>query len=189
MTHLILPNSTITVRKMRFTNNKGDLYDRALLERIGGFGSKRFRVAGEDIDLCLRIRAAGRTVLQAPPILEHLEGSHARGRKNFLRKQLQYSEAQGALKRIWRSRYPLPRWNAVTKGLLYILQLLWPTPLRWLSALAFLAILGSIAIAVHRASGLLSNRELLAVPFLRIGADLCNIAGFLHGYLTGRQSF
>ena len=175
-------------RRVRFTNNKGDLYDRALLNRIGGFGSAHFRVAGEDADLCLRIRAAGRHVIQAPPILEHLEGSHARGLKNFLRKQLQYSDAQGALKRIWGSGYRLQPWNTVTKTAAYLLQLAWPTLLWPLAGLGLLAILAGIATTLRRGRGLLPLRELAQLPLLRIAADACNILGFWHGLLTGRQS-
>ncbi|HLD78904.1 MAG TPA: glycosyltransferase family 2 protein, partial [archaeon] len=80
-------------------NNKGDLYRKAALKAVGGFGSARFRVAGEDQDLSLRLRRAGWKLLLAPGLLLHLEGSHSRAAAAFFKKQLQYSEARGAMKR------------------------------------------------------------------------------------------
>lgn len=83
---------------VRTVNNKGDLYRKAALRAVGGFGSAHFRVAGEDHDLSLRLRAAGWSLALAPGMLFHLEGSHSRGPRAFFKKQLQYSEARGALR-------------------------------------------------------------------------------------------
>ena len=51
------------------------LYPRALLERLGGFDE--IAVAGEDVDLSLRARAAGATVVAAPDaVVYHAIESH-----------------------------------------------------------------------------------------------------------------
>ncbi len=180
-------------------NNKGDLYRRTALKAVGGFGSKRFRVAGEDQDLSLRLRSAGWKLLLAPGLLFHLEGSHSRGSKAFFKKQLQYSEARGAMKRIYGSAFSLGRGNKwksdaftlarnflrtePTKLVLYALLL---TPLWPLAALLILALTAARAWHLRR---LLSASELALFFPVRILGDLCNITGFVRGYLTGRQQF
>ena len=180
-------------------NNKGDLYRKAALKAVGGFGSARFRVAGEDQDLSLRLRRAGWNLLLAPGLLLHLEGSHSRAAAAFFKKQLQYSEARGAMKRIYGSAFTLGRgekrdqsswnklrlalWSEVTKLILYALLL---TPLWLPAAVAILLLTGARAWQLRR---LLSPGELARFFPVRVAGDLCNIAGFVRGYLTGRQSW
>jgi GT2 family glycosyltransferase len=72
------------------------------LEAIGGF-DPRFRIAGDDVDICWRLQEQGWTVGFSPGavVWHHRRGS-VRG---YLKQQFEYGKAEALLERKWPERY------------------------------------------------------------------------------------
>jgi len=77
-------------------------FHRAALEQIGGF-DPRFRVAGDDVDLCWRIQDAGGTLGFSPAALVWHRAR--RSVPAYLRQQAGYGRAEALLERKWPDRY------------------------------------------------------------------------------------
>src|SRR5918996_2311687 len=77
-------------------------FRRSALEAIGGF-DPRFRTAGDDVDVCWRLRDAGGTLGFSPAALvwHHRRGSV----RAYLRQQMGYGRAEALLERKWPERY------------------------------------------------------------------------------------
>ena len=77
-------------------------FRKAALEEIGGF-DERFRVAGDDVDVCWRLQEAGRTLgFSAGAVVMHRRRDSVR---RYLRQQYGYGEAEALLERKWPTRY------------------------------------------------------------------------------------
>jgi GT2 family glycosyltransferase len=77
-------------------------FRKSALEEIGGF-DERFRVAGDDVDVCWRLQESGRTLgFSAGAVVMHRRRDSV-GR--YLRQQYGYGEAEALLERKWPSRY------------------------------------------------------------------------------------
>jgi len=77
-------------------------FRKAALEEVGGFDS-RFRVAGDDVDLCWRLRARGWTLGFTPSaVVWHHRRSSVRA---FWRQQRGYGVAEALLERKWPEKY------------------------------------------------------------------------------------
>ena len=75
---------------------------RSSLEAIGGF-DERFRVAGDDVDVCWRLTDAGqRLAFSAGAVVLHRRRATIRG---YLRQQRGYGRAEAHLERKWPERY------------------------------------------------------------------------------------
>ncbi|HLB20479.1 MAG TPA: glycosyltransferase, partial [Solirubrobacteraceae bacterium] len=73
----------------------------ALLD-IGGF-DERFRVAGDDVDVCWRLQESGRTLgFSAGAVVMHRRRDSVR---RYLKQQYGYGKAEALLERKWPSRY------------------------------------------------------------------------------------
>jgi GT2 family glycosyltransferase len=81
------------------------------LEEIGGF-DERFRVAGDDVDVCWRLQEAGwKLGFSAGAVVMHHRRASVRG---YLRQQFGYGKAEALLERKWPERYNRAgssRWN------------------------------------------------------------------------------
>jgi len=165
-------------------DDKGDLYRREAIEQIGGFGSEKFFRAGEDIYLRIRLANAGWRFRVAPTYIYHNHGSNQEDFGDFLRKNLEYSEAKGANKRIHGSDHEIGWWNEATKTLLYGLAVIPQTAIAGVS-LVVAKLLYQIWTKRHDEYGL----AILVLPFVLAVADLMNIVGFWKGYLTGQQTW
>lgn len=77
-------------------------FRRSALERVGGFDS-RFRIAGDDVDLCWRLRDAGGTLGFSPSatVWHHRRSSV----RTYLRQQRGYGRAEALLERKWPQKY------------------------------------------------------------------------------------
>jgi GT2 family glycosyltransferase len=75
---------------------------RDALEAIGGF-DPRFRIAGDDVDVCWRLQAEGGTLGFSPAatVWHHRRDSV----RAYLKQQYQYGKAEGLLERKWPERY------------------------------------------------------------------------------------
>jgi GT2 family glycosyltransferase len=77
-------------------------FRREALEAVGGF-DPRFRVAGDDVDVCWRLQATGHTVgFCAGAVVFHHRRDSLRG---YVRQQYEYGKAEGLLARKWPGRY------------------------------------------------------------------------------------
>ena len=73
-----------------------------VLEAVGGF-DERFRVAGDDVDLCWRLQKAGRTLgFSAGAVVMHRRRDSIR---RYLRQQYGYGKAEALLERKWPTHY------------------------------------------------------------------------------------
>ena len=164
-------------------------FRRTALEAIGGFDT-RFRVAGDDVDLCWRLQDAGHTIGFSPPaVVWHHRRSSVRA---YWRQQKGYGKAEALLERKWPARYnaaghvswagrvygpAAPRWGAgrsrvfhgvwgeapfqrVYEGTAGVLPSMVLMP-EWLLLLGLLAVLSGL--------GALWAPLLVALPFLALG--------------------
>ena len=77
-------------------------FRKSILEKVGGF-DPRFRVAGDDVDICWRLQEAGFTVgFSAGAVVLHERRSSVR---SYVRQQYEYGKAETLLARKWPSRY------------------------------------------------------------------------------------
>lgn len=155
-----------------------------VLEEFGFLDGETYDRAGEDYDLSLRVQNQGYMSAVVPVTLLHYHGEGEEfDLRDFLAKQLQYSEGQGAIIR----NYPLgkkyPVWNEFTKSGLY--ASLFIPGVNLVSIPLFLAYLAAYTYSNRE---VVRGAEFFRVPFLKVIGDLYNIAGFYKGLLTGRQS-
>jgi O-antigen biosynthesis protein len=90
-------------------------FRRAVLDRLGGF-DPQFRVAGDDVDICWRLLAAGHRIGFSPAAL--VWHSRRPSVRAYLRQQLGYGQAEALLERKWPDRYA-PAGRARWRGRLY----------------------------------------------------------------------
>jgi O-antigen biosynthesis protein len=77
-------------------------FRKSALQDIGGF-DERFRVAGDDVDVCWRLQESGRTLgFSAGAVVMHRRRDSVR---RYLKQQYGYGKAEALLERKWPSRY------------------------------------------------------------------------------------
>ena len=77
-------------------------FRREALEAIGGF-DERFRVAGDDVDICWRLQERGWMIGFCPAaVVLHRRRGSVRG---YLRQQVAYGKAEALLERKWPAKY------------------------------------------------------------------------------------
>ena len=86
------------------------------LQKIGGF-DPRFHAAGDDVDICWRLREGGETLGFSPAavVWHHRRGSL----RAYWKQQCGYGEAEALLERKWPERYNAPghvRWSGSVYG-------------------------------------------------------------------------
>ncbi len=87
-------------RKLQGLDGKFDCFRRSVLMDIGMFDDLKFKSAGEDGDMIVKLRKRGRIALTDAEIIHlHTRGDNF-GLRQLLHKHAQYAEAQGALLRI-----------------------------------------------------------------------------------------
>jgi GT2 family glycosyltransferase len=79
-------------------------FRKAALEAVGGFDTQ-FRVAGDDVDICWKLRQHGYSLGFSPAafVWHHRRNSL----RAFWRQQINYGKAEGALERKWPEKYQL----------------------------------------------------------------------------------
>jgi GT2 family glycosyltransferase len=77
-------------------------FRREALQAVGGF-DPRFRIAGDDVDICWRLQERGWTIGFSPAaVVLHRRRRSVRA---YLRQQLEYGKAEALLERKWPQRY------------------------------------------------------------------------------------
>ena len=77
-------------------------FRKTALDAVGGF-DPRFRIAGDDVDLCWRLQDAGETIGFSPgAVVYHRRRDSIR---SYVRQQYEYGKAEALLERKWPSRH------------------------------------------------------------------------------------
>lgn len=185
------------VTHRQITSNTNDLYKRELLKQIHGFNAEGYRVAGEDREISIRIQKTNYKIIQLPLAVNRYRGYSELGLKNYLRKRLQYAEAQGANKRKhpkeysllyrWGPHYNLLLWSCTVISTAFILKD--PQPIRIILALPYY-ILTTITIITPVIYALQHRKTLkiILLPLIKIIGDWLAMIGFVKGYITKKQT-
>lgn len=78
-------------------NGQFDCFRRSALEKVGLFDGKKFRTAGEDVDVVWKLSKLGKIVQSSAKLVHLQKASLDFGPKEIIWKQKQHSEARGAL--------------------------------------------------------------------------------------------
>ncbi len=162
----------------------GCVFVKSAIEELGLLDEENYSRAGEDYDISIKAQEKGYRSAFVPMVLLHYHGlGSSFGMKDYLAKQLQYSEAQGAITR----RYPFKRhytfWNEFTKSGLYASVFV-----PWLNLATIPLLTLYLTIYTYQSREVLSGTELLRAPFIKLLGDIYNIIGFYKGLITGRQT-
>ncbi len=174
-------------------NGQFDAVTRDALAAVGNFDEEHFRSAGEDGDMCHRLRQVGQ-IRDSNAEASHLEEAGSFGWKRYIRKRFQYAEAHGALLRrgallgasallltFWRQLSALALlFCAVTTALTHSWYLL---VLTVVFLLPFLLVPVTVCLSVRRPSALF---ELM---FFEIMGSFVTIYAAIKGILRGRAGF
>jgi len=168
-------------------SGKLDMVRRDVFLRIGGYDGERFRFAGEDVDLCVRLQAQGQVVVTNAEVIHHHNQNHETTAAHVWRKHFAYAEGFGAcLRRHGTKVARVPyaqRWTHHLNKFLYPVLLLFP----W-----FPISVGAILLVMTNVAQFQSFRAgSVRLLFLLVFNPLCflaGLAGTLVGFLGGKQT-
>ena len=164
-------------------DGKFDCFRKSAFEKVGLFDEVHFRTAGEDGDMAYKLKKIGKAVdTEAKIIHLHKIDPHF-SRKDIVRKQAQYSEAQGALLARGRIRGIYPTSKAFFREIL-TLSLLIP----YVNIIALML----IAIYAFKYTGRVylqeyKNPRIILLPFLNIYLLFVSIIYSAKGFIYGKQ--
>lgn len=174
-------------KKICKLDGKFDAFRKDALMRVGLFDSNRFRTAGEDRDIEIKLRSTGE-IVRVDVLFHHL---HQVGKKftfqQLARKECQLAECYGAL---------LRRWGKKVGSSLDVIRLLLRPLVLLVAVLIFalgvpyflsLVFLGAVATMYSRSMFLKWDIKLLALPAINIAIFLLYTFFFAFGYVTGKQ--
>ncbi len=178
-------------------NDKADAYKRTVLERIGPFDQERFRTAGEDEDMALRLRLNGMRITQTSAGVRHDHVFLAKSGREVLfkimLKEYAFGKCGGALRR----KYPRHRPGA------YVYPSVkspfndgaFRTFLCLGSLIPFIQLVCIPGLVVASCVGIISTSRhtnvrlgLWLYPFFNLARFWSYTLGYLLGLITGRQS-
>lgn len=177
-------------------NNKADAYKKPLLEKIGMFDARRFRTAGEDEDLGLRLRLSGWTIIGTSAEIRHdHKFAHSRSRTvfgNLLKKEYTFGRAGGALRRKFPTHplgafvYPDQK-SFLSDGMVRVSICVgcFIPYLQWISipALTIISLIGIRTVAKRTHLRL----SILAYPLFNAIRFWSYSLGYVHGLVSGKQ--
>jgi glycosyltransferase involved in cell wall biosynthesis len=172
------------VQDAEYFNGKNDIFLRDIFMNFGGFDSKTYRVACEDVDLSIRLKRAGYKILCAPLSTCHLHSSHSTGIRKILNKTMVISEGQGVLFRKYRW---LGGWNNNIIRSIFVVCLFVPfNPIRIVGAAYILLVtFAYCALTFRKLSDL---RVLTLLPFVKLFEYFLKVFSFWKGFVTAKQS-
>lgn len=143
-------------------DEKGCAYRKSALVKTGLFDEKTFKTAGEDFDMAIKLRKFGRIAYPNVKLIHN----HCHTQKNRLKKELQLSNAFGALVRIYGRK--MPNWHV--------------------GFLKSIPILGFPLFMINLPMGKLGIRlSLMSLPVYLL-VNLIYGYGFWKGFMQGRQT-
>ena len=163
---------------------KHALIRKKVLEEIGYYDAKSYRIAGEDADLMCRIMKKDyKVVLTSNKIMHYHVYYRLTLRQHLFNKALPIGEAIGVnFRRHGFKSLGNKYWNAFTSTFIYI-GLFIPY-IRWLS---LIIILGAILTFIWYFLKYSRDVKLVFLPFLKIAKDIFNIIGFWRGFIKNKQ--
>ena len=164
-------------------DGKFDCFRRSALKRVGGFDAKNFRTAGEDGDIINRLSKIGQLVPTKAKIIHLHRDDDKFSAKDIIKKQGQYSEAQGVMLRHWVIKTPRQIFNAFFREFLLI-GLLIPY-------VRFLALALILIYSVYYSKIIFAreyrNPRILILPFLNIFLLFVSAFYSIRGIIFGKQ--
>lgn len=184
------------VRPHHALNNKADAYKKDVLEQVGIFDQLRFRTAGEDEDMALRLRLFGVRVASSSGevIHSHTFGHNPSGKMlgKILSKEYSFGRAGGALRRKFIGHmpgayvYPIPK-SPLYDGLFRVVLCVgvFIPFLQWVCIPGLVAsCFGGIEVAAKRIS---RKTKLPAYPIFNLIRYWSYTVGYIGGLVLGTQ--
>jgi len=164
-------------------NGQFDCFRKSALEKVGLFDEIHFRTAGEDGDMVARLKKIGKVAGSRAKTIHLHKIDPNFGWKDIVRKQKQYSQAQGVLFGLGRIRGIYPLSKAFFREIL-ILSLLIPY--------ANIVALSLIAIYAFKYTGRVyleeyKNPRIILLPFFNIFLLFVSLTFSLRGFIYGKQ--
>lgn len=164
-------------------NGQFDCFRKSALEKIGLFDEIHFRTAGEDGDMVAKLKKIGKIAASEARIIHLHKIDPNFSWKDIIRKQKQYSEAQGTLLALRRTK----RLKNISKAFfreILLVSLLVP----YLNILSLLLIIiyafkytGQVYLEEYK------NPRIIALPFLNIYLLFVSLIFSLRGFIYGKQ--
>lgn len=173
------------LKKQRF--ERPTMFRKKVLEELGGYNHKTFRIAGEDTDICLKISKKGYLMPPGKTDILHEHGAYNLSFYNHLfNKALPLAEAGGVNFRINNFFLGDKIKNGVTYLIMYLLAI-FPNPFKgfFTTIIILLAVIYSLRALYY----IKWNFRILLLPFFKISKDLISIFGFWKGFITKKQTF
>jgi glycosyltransferase involved in cell wall biosynthesis len=170
-------------KDFRGIDGKFDAFRRSALEAVGYFDEKHFRTAGEDGDILYKLKKIGRIAQTEAKIIHIHRNDPDFGWREIVRKQAQYSEAQGAL--LARGRIRNPRAFARSFFREILLAALLVPYLRIFSAILILTYSFLYTKKVYQKEW--RDKRIVVLPFLNIFLLFVSLIFFLKGFAYGKQ--
>ena len=169
-------------------SGKFDLIRADVFRKIGGYDTKAFSFAGEDMDLCLRLSEHGEVFVAQTQVIHLHNQSRKTAWTDLFKKRYQLAESFGALFRKWGFRlYRIPYATYFSHHLAKYLYLLLPFCLIFPKyVIPFLFVTANLAnVEVWRIRSPKKFSFLLLNPAL----FLVGAAGALKGLVSGKQRY
>lgn len=175
--------SRLAGKDFRGIDGKFDAFRKNALEKIGFFDEKNFRTAGEDGDAIFKLKKIGKISDTDAKIIHLHKVDPNFSWKDIIRKQAQYSEAQGVLFRRGRIRGITQLGKSFFREIL-LLSLLIPY-VRILSTITLVAYSFLYTKLVYKTE--YKDKRILILPFFNIFLLLISLIYSFKGIIYGKQ--
>ena len=171
------------IKKIKFS--RPTLFNKRLIKEMGMYDNKTFRIAGEDIDIMLKLMKRGYKIVLADTEIIHMHGLYKLSlTKRLFKKALPLAEASGVIFR--RHLFLNDKFrNALTYTFIYLFAI-FPSIIQPI----FLIILALILLTYTlRVLKYIRDVRIIILPIFKIIKDVISLFGFWKGFITGRQEF
>ena len=173
-------------KKVYGMNGKFDAFSKRVLFEAGLFDEERFKSAGEDGDIMIRLKDKGEIVKTEAGILHLHQFEKNFGFKDILYKQAQLSEAQGALfRKHGLFSGPVGLVKSFFREILLVALLI--PYLNWLALILVVVYIFLISRQMYFHE--YKNPRILILPFLNVFLLLVSLFFSARGFIQGRQIF
>jgi len=175
--------SRLVQKKFSGIDGKFDCFKKEALYSVGLFDQKQFRTAGEDGDIVFKLKKIGEIAETKAEIIHIHRNDGAFGLRDLVKKQAQYSEAQGALLR-----------NGRVNGIKQLLKMFFREIMLVLLLIPYLNIFAVIAIVLYSYfyTSQVYIREwrdtrVITLPFVNIFLLFVSLIFSSRGLIRGQQ--
>lgn len=164
-------------------NGQFDCFRKSALERVGLFDEKNFRTAGEDADVVYNLRKIGKVAGSAAKTIHLHKIDPNFSWQDIVRKQAQYSEAQGALLRRGRIGKIIIFVRSFFREILIVALLVPYVRILSLVLIALYSFLYTKNVYFEK----YRDKRILILPFFNIYLLFVGLFYSLRGFLYGKQ--